>query len=73
LNQYQQFDPLASTIHESATLGQSRRNHKALSIGLSPQKWLEAVRTPPEFFVCFVCFVFVFVFVFFCGFYSMNS
>ena len=45
-------DPLANTIHESATAVQSRRNFEIAPISLSLQKQEEDARTSPEVLWC---------------------
>ncbi|GAB1298461.1 Synaptic vesicle glycoprotein 2C [Apodemus speciosus] len=44
MNQLQQLDPLANTIHKSATAASSRRNRKALPIGPNLRMWQEATK-----------------------------
>ena len=48
-----QLDPLANSIHKSATTVQSRSNCESLTTGPRPQKLQEAIRTPPEVFGAF--------------------
>jgi hypothetical protein len=50
--QHSKLDPLTNTIHKPARAIWAIRNHKALSICLSPWKWPEATEIPPEVLSC---------------------
>jgi hypothetical protein len=54
MNQQRQPDPLANTIHKSATAGQSRRDCKALPISWSLRKQQVAAETTPQVFGAFL-------------------